>query len=65
MQKLVYLLKARQHFWNRIKLRKGNVLYFFLSEIIDQKDNCLVWKYKQHLYFTQNNKLQTYIKLKI
>lgn len=67
--KPIYLLRARKHFWNRLKLRNGKAFYFFFAKVIDKKpvcderkDECLVWKFKKHLYITQNNQLQTYIK---
>lgn len=62
-------MKARKHFWNRLKLRKGSLYPFFLAKVIDEKpvlnntkERCFVWKYKNHIYITQNYKLQTYIK---
>jgi hypothetical protein len=61
MNKLLILFNQRQHFKNRLKKRKGTLLYFLFSKVIDTKDNCLIWKYKNHLYFTENNTLQTYI----
>lgn len=66
--KPIYLLRARKHFWNRLEQRDGNVLCFLFAKVVDKKpvqdgrkDECLVWKYKNHIYLTQNYKLQTYI----
>lgn len=67
--KINCLFNQRQHYKNRIKLRKGSTLLFLLAKVIDEKpvlkgrkEKCLVWKYKNHIYITQNNQLQTYIK---
>jgi hypothetical protein len=71
MKKIKILLNyKRPHFWNRLKLRKGNLFYFLLAKIIDKKgvadkeckSDCLVWQFKNHLFLTQNDMLQTYIK---
>ena len=67
--KIRCLFNQRQHFKNRLRLRNGSLLPFLLSKVIDKKqvcdsrkDECLVWRYKNHIYITQNNQLQTYIK---
>lgn len=67
--KLLYLFNQRKHFKNRLKLRKGNIFYFLLAKptgtlpVYDsKKQTCTVWKYKNHIFLTQNNQLQTYIK---
>jgi hypothetical protein len=67
--KLLYLFNQRQHFKNRLRLRKGSSICFLFSKVIDKKqvcdsrkDECLVWKFRNHIYITQNNQLQTYIK---
>lgn len=67
--KIRCLFNQRKHFKNRLRLRKGSLLPFLLSKVIDKKqvldgrkDECLVWRYKNHIYITQNNQLQTYIK---
>ncbi len=69
LNKVKYLLNKREHYKNRVKLRKGSSLWFLFSKVIDEKpvlngreEKCLVWKYKNHIYITQNYKLQTYIK---
>ncbi len=64
MKKIFIIFNQRQHFKNRLKKRKGKLFYFLFSKVIDKKDSCLIWKYKNNLYFTENNKLQTYIKTK-
>lgn len=70
--KLLYLFNQRQHFKNRLHQRNGSILWFLFSKVIDKKqvqdgrkDECLVWRYKNHIYLTQNNQLQTYIKKSI
>ncbi len=67
--KIRCLFNKRQHYKNRVKLRKGNTLWFLFSKVIDKKqvcdsrkDECLVWRFRNHIYITQNNQLQTYIK---
>lgn len=70
MEKLRILLNShRKHFKNRLRQRKGNRLWFLFSKVIDKKQvsdgsktECLVWKFRNHMYITQNNQLQTYIK---
>lgn len=69
MNKIFTLFNQRQHYKNRLRQRKGSSIYFLFAKVIDKKqvlDNskteCLVWKFRQHLYITQNNQLQTYIK---
>lgn len=69
MWKLKLLLKPKRiHFKNRLRQRHGNVLYFLFAKPIDNrpvddksKGKCIVWRYKNHIFFTQNNRLQTYI----
>ena len=69
LNKITCIFNQRVHYKNRIKLRKGNTFWFLFSKVIDKKqvcddrkDECLVWKFRNHLYITQNNQLQTYIK---
>ena len=70
MMKLKILLnKRRQHYLNRLNLRGGTTLPFLFAKVIDKKQvldgadsECLVWRYGSHIYITQNNQLQTYIK---
>lgn len=68
MKLKILLNKKRQHFLNRLKKRNGNILYFLFSKVVDKKNvydkeggECLVWKFRNHYFLTQNNKLQTYI----
>lgn len=72
MKLKILLNKKRQHFWNRLQLRGGNIIYFLFAKIVDKKQTldkktgeCLVWKFRNHLFITQNNQLQTYIKKNI
>lgn len=67
--KIKCFFNQRQHYKNRVKLRQGSTLPFLLAKVIDRKqvldgrkDECLVWKFRNHIYITQNNQLQTYIK---
>ena len=69
LEKIICLFNQRKHYKNRVKLRKGSTLPFLLAKKIDEKpvlngrlEKCLVWKYNNHIYLTQNNQLQTYIK---
>lgn len=68
MKLKILLNKKRPHFINRLKLRGGNIFYFLFAKIIDKKQTldknageCLVWKFRNHLFITQGNYLQTYI----
>ena len=71
--KIKCFFNQRQHYKNRIKQRNGSSLWFLFSKVIDKRntcdptksapaDECLVWKFRNHIYITQNNQLQTYIK---
>lgn len=67
--KILYLFNKRQHYKNRLKLRKGSTFWFLFSKVVgkkqvcdSRKDECLVWKFRNHIYITQNNQLQTYIR---
>ena len=69
MKLKVLLNKKRLHFRNRLKQRGGNMFYFLLAKVIGEKNvmdkdsgKCFVWRYKNHFFLTQNNRLQTYIK---
>lgn len=74
-RKFVYLFNKRGHYKNRIKQRNGSSLWFLFSKVIDKRntcdptksapaDECLVWKFRNHIYITQSGQLQTYIKSK-
>jgi hypothetical protein len=69
MTKLFIFFNRREHYKNRLKLRKGSSIWFLFSRVIDRKysyktknHDCLVWKFRNHIYLTENNQLQTYIK---
>ena len=72
MTKLRILLnKRREHYKNRIKLRHGSTLYFLFAKKIgerhsweNQKSKCYEWRFRNHVYLTQWNCLQTYINKK-
>lgn len=72
MTKLKLFLSFKsKHYKNRIKKRKGNTLYFLFSKIIGKKPSyinskteCLIWKYKNHVFLSQDGRLQTYINKK-
>lgn len=55
----ILLNKKRQHYKNRIKQRNGSTFWFIFSRPTKDKK---LWKYKNHWYFVNNYKLQTYIK---
>lgn len=69
MNKVLYLFNIRQHCKNRIREREGHILYFLLAKVVGEKysykeskcGKCLEWRYKHHVFLTQNGKLQTYI----
>lgn len=70
MKKIKIIInKKRPHFWNRLKQRKGKLFYFLLAKVVDKKgvadqrckSDCLVWKFRNHIFLTQYGKLQTYI----
>lgn len=67
--KLLYLLNQRKHYKNRVQQRNGTTFWFLFAKVVNKKqvldklkDECLVWKFRNHIYITQNNQLQTYIK---
>jgi len=66
MIKFIALLnKKREHFTNRLKLRKGNLFYLLFAKKLPnnykRQDGVSIYKYKNHIYFIQHYKLQTYI----
>jgi len=66
MERLIPLFnKKRQHFKNRLKLRKGRIIYLLFAKRLPNKykrqDGVKVYQYKNHIYFIENNRLQTYI----
>ena len=70
MRKIKILLSfKRPHFWNRLAKRGGKLSYFLLSKVVDKKgvaderrkSDCLVWRFRNHLFITQDDRLQTYI----
>lgn len=69
LSKLISFFNLREHYKNRIKKRQGSHIFFLFSKKIDEKrvspnskTKCEVWKYKNHIYFTENNQMQTYVK---
>lgn len=66
MKLKILLNKKRPHFFNRLRQRNGSILWFLFAKVIGTKpsyteNKCLVWRFKNHYYLTQNNILQTYI----
>ena len=69
MTKLRILLNKRKiHYLNRLKQRHGSTLYFLLAKCVGTKPSyetsktpCLVWQWKQRIFYTQDWLLQTYI----
>lgn len=70
MKKLNYLLHQRQHFKNRLKQRKGKLIYFLFSKFkknlnsFDKKSIACVYKFKDHEYVLQDGYMQTYVRRK-
>lgn len=68
--KIITFTRQREHYKNRLKLRNGKHIWFLFSKKIDEKQvlqvpprtPCEVWKFRNHLYITQNYQMQTYIK---
>lgn len=68
MTKLIALFNQRQHFKNRLKLRNGKLIYLLLAKLVEVKKagreetlSCYVYQYKNHRYYIQDYKLQTYV----
>lgn len=65
MEKVLSIFNQRQHFKNRLKERGGSLIYLFLAKRVKnqflRQDGVKIYKYKNHIYFIQNYKLQTYI----
>ena len=57
--------KKREHFKNRIKLRNGNLFYLIFAKKLPNRykrqDGVSIYQFKNHIYFIQHYKLQTYI----
>jgi hypothetical protein len=62
---LAIISKKREHYKNRLQLRKGKTIHLINASLIEvRKDNsgtCYIFQNKNHIYFIQNNKLQSYI----
>lgn len=63
LKKLQILLNnPKQHFWNRLSIRKGSLIYFFLSRKGENYFGADVFIYKKyHWFLVRENKLCTYI----
>ena len=65
MLKIIAFFNQREHFKNRLKERKGNIFFLFLAKkiknIYPRQDGVCIYRYKHHIFFIQNYKLQTYI----
>jgi len=72
MKKIKYLLHQRQHFKNRLKQRKGKLIYFLFSKFKKNLDSfdknkksiACVYKFKEHEYVLQDGYMQTYVRRK-
>lgn len=64
MKILKLFYRQRQHFKNRLKKRRGNIFYLLFAKPIDKRGNMTIYKFKKHIFFVENNILQTYIKSK-
>ena len=73
MTKIIALFnKKRQHFKNRLKLRKGSIIWLLFSKKlpptkkqIKENDTLKVYAFRHHIYLIQDDKLQTYIRSKL
>lgn len=70
-EKLIILFNPkRQHFKNRLKLRKGCLWKFIFSKQItrdkryQRADTLKVYAFRNNIYLVENNRLQTFIKSK-
>jgi len=68
MKKLAYLLHQREHFKNRLKLRRGKLIYFLFSRFKKNLDSfdktrgiATVYKFRNHEFVVQDGYMQTYV----